>query len=305
MAATRTPFTGCGTALVTPFTTDGALDEPAITRLARRQVDGGMHFLVPCGTTGESPTLDARERRRVVELVVEAAAGRVPVMAGAGGYDTREVIHAVGEMAKAGASGILSVSPYYNKPTQEGLYQHYRAIAESTALPIMVYNVAGRTGSNVETATLVRLAEIPNIIGVKEASGNIAQICDVRRNLPADFLVLSGDDAITLPVMSVGGQGVISVAGNEIPGEMARIVEAIERNDWAAARALHHKYLPLMMINFVESNPIPVKAAMARMGLLPEVFRLPMVPPSEASRRRIERVLADLELLPAAAGARA
>jgi 4-hydroxy-tetrahydrodipicolinate synthase len=305
MAATRTPFTGCGTALVTPFTTDGALDEPAITRLARRQVEAGMHFLVPCGTTGESPTLDARERRRVVELVVEAAAGRVPVMAGAGGYDTREVIHAVGEMAKAGAAGILSVSPYYNKPTQEGLYQHYRAIAESTTLPIMVYNVAGRTGSNVETATLVRLAEIPNIIGVKEASGNIAQICDVRRNLPADFLVVSGDDAITLPVMSVGGQGVISVAGNEIPGEMARIVEAVERNDWAAARALHHKYLPLMMINFVESNPIPVKAAMARMGLLPEVFRLPMVPPSEASRRRIERVLADLELLPAAAGARA
>ena len=301
--ATRTPFTGCGTALVTPFTTDGALDEPAITRLARRQVDAGMHFLVPCGTTGESPTLGAAERRRVVELVVEAAAGRVPVMAGAGGYDTREVIHAVGEMAKAGAAGILSVSPYYNKPTQEGLYQHYRAIAASTALPIMVYNVAGRTGSNVETATLARLAEIPNIIGVKEASGNIAQICDVRRTLRPDFLVLSGDDAITLPVMSVGGQGVISVAANEIPGELARMVEAVEQNDWAAARALHHTYLPLMMVNFVESNPIPVKAAMARMGLLAEVFRLPMVPPSEASRRRIERVLADLALLPAAAGA--
>ena len=226
-------------------------------------------------------------------------------MAGAGGYDTREVIHAVGEMAKAGATGILSVSPYYNKPTQEGLYQHYRAIAESTSLPIVVYNVAGRTGSNVETATLVRLAEIPNIVGVKEASGNIAQICDVRRTLPPQFLVLSGDDAITLPVMSVGGQGVISVAANEIPGELARMVEAVERNDWAAARALHHRYLPLMMINFVESNPIPVKAAMARMGLLAEVFRLPMVSPSEASRRRIERVLADLELLPAAAGARA
>ena len=305
MAATRTPFTGCGTALVTPFTTDGALDEPAITRLARRQVEAGMHFLVPCGTTGESPTLDARERRRVVELVVEAAAGRVPVMAGAGGYDTREVIHAVDEMARAGATGILSVSPYYNKPTQEGLYQHYRAIAESTSLPIMVYNVAGRTGSNVETATLARLAEIPNIIGVKEASGNIAQICDVRRTLPPDFLVLSGDDAITLPVMSVGGQGVISVAGNEIPGQLARMVEAVERNDWDAARDLHHRYLPLMMINFVESNPIPVKAAMARMGLLAEVFRLPMVSPSDASRRRIERVLADLELLPAAAGARA
>ncbi len=300
----RIPFTGCGTALVTPFTTDGALDEPAITRLARRQVDAGMHFLVPCGTTGESPTLNSAERRRVVELVVEAAAGTIPVMAGAGGYDTREVIHAVGEMARAGANGILSVSPYYNKPTQEGLYQHYRAIAESTALPIMVYNVAGRTGSNVETATLLRLAEIPNIIGVKEASGNIAQICDVRRTLPPEFLVLSGDDAITLPVMSVGGQCVISVAANEIPGPLARLVEAVEGNDWATARALHHKYLPLMMINFVESNPIPVKAAMAKMGLLPEVFRLPMVPPSEASRRRIERVLADLELLPAAAGAR-
>jgi 4-hydroxy-tetrahydrodipicolinate synthase len=301
----RTPFTGCGTALVTPFTTDGALDEPAITRLARRQVDQGIHFLVPCGTTGESPTLDAHERRRVVELTVEAAAGRVPVMAGAGGYDTREVIAAVAEMAKAGAQGILSVSPYYNKPTQEGLYQHYKAIAQSTSLPILVYNVAGRTASNVETATLVRLAEIPNIVGVKEASGNIAQICDVRRQLPPDFLVVSGDDAITLPVMSVGGQGVISVAANEIPGEMSRMVEAVERNDWAAARALHHRYHPLMAVNFVESNPIPVKTAMARMGLLNEVFRLPMVPPAEASRRRIERVLADLDLVPAAAGARA
>jgi 4-hydroxy-tetrahydrodipicolinate synthase len=303
--ATRTPFTGCGTALVTPFTSDGALDEPAITRLARRQVDQGIHFLVPCGTTGESPTLSPQERRRVVELVVEAAAGRVPVMAGAGGYDTREVIHAIGEMTKAGATGILSVSPYYNKPTQEGLFQHYKAIAQSTSLPVMVYNVAGRTGSNVETATLVRLAEIPNIVGVKEASGNIAQICDVRRQLPPEFLVVSGDDAITLPVMSVGGQGVISVAANEIPGEMARMVEAVERNDWAAARALHHRYHPLMTVNFVESNPIPVKAAMAKMGLLNEVFRLPMVPPAEASRRRIERVLADLDLVAAAAGARA
>ena len=201
-----------------------------------------MHFLVPCGTTGESPTLDARERRRVVELVVEAAAGRVPVMAGAGGYDTREVIHAVGEMAKAGATGILSVSPYYNKPTQEGLYQHYRRSPRARRCRSWSTTSPGRTGSNVETATLVRLAEIPNIIGVKEASGNIAQICDVRRHaagrLPGRC---RGDDAITLPVMSVGGQGVISVAGNEIPGEMARMVEAVERNDWAAARALHHR----------------------------------------------------------------
>jgi len=304
--ATRTPFTGCGTALVTPFTTDGSLDEPAITRLARRQVEQGIHFLVPCGTTGESPTLEPAERRRVVELVVDAAAGRVPVMAGAGGYNTREVIHAVAEMATAGASGILSVSPYYSKPTQEGIYQHYRAIASSTSLPIVIYNIAGRTGSNIETATLARLAEIPNIVGVKEASGNIAQICEVRRTLPPDFLVLSGDDIITLPVMSVGGQGVISVAANEIPGELARMVEAVEANDWTAARALHHRFHPLMAVNFVESNPIPVKTAMARMGLLAEVFRLPIVPPAEASRRRIERVLADLDLVPAAAaGARA
>ena len=304
--ATRTPFTGCGTALVTPFTTDGALDEPAITRLARRQVEQGIHFLVPCGTTGESPTLEPAERRRVVELVVEAAAGRVPVMVGAGGYNTREVIHAVAEMATAGASGILSVSPYYSKPTQEGIYQHYRAIASSTSLPIVIYNIAGRTGSNVETGTLARLAEIPNIVGVKEASGNIAQICEVRRTLPPEFLVLSGDDIITLPVMSVGGQGVISVAANEIPGELARMVEAVEANDWTAARALHHRFHPLMAVNFVESNPIPVKTAMARMGLLAEVFRLPIVPPAEASRRRIERVLADLDLVPAAAaGARA
>jgi len=292
----RTPFTGCGTALVTPFTSDGALDEPAITRLARRQVEAGMHFLVPCGTTGESPTLDARERRRVVELVVEAAAGRVPVMAGAGGYDTREVIHAVGEMAKAGATGILSVSPYYNKPTQEGLYQHYRAIAESTSLPVMVYNVAGRTGSNVETATLVRLSAIPNIIGVKEASGNIAQICDVRRTLPPGFLVLSGDDIITLPVMSVGGQGVISVAANEIPAELARMVEAVERNDWTAARALHHRFHPLMAVNFVESNPIPVKAALAMMGRIRNVLRLPLVPAQPATSARLRQELQRLDV---------
>jgi 4-hydroxy-tetrahydrodipicolinate synthase len=234
---------------------------------------------------------------------VEVSAGRVPVMAGATSNDTARAVAEIRRMCRLGADYILSATPYYNKPTQEGLYQHYQAIAASTSLPVMVYNVAGRTGSNVETATLIRLAEIPNIIGVKEASGNIAQICDVRRNLPPEFLVVSGDDAITLPVMSVGGQGVISVAGNEIPGEMARIVEAVERNDWAAARALHHKYLPLMMINFVESNPIPVKAAMAKMGLLPEVFRLPMVSPSEAARRRIESVLAALDLVPAAAGA--
>jgi len=293
----RTPFTGCGTALVTPFTSDGALDEPAITRLARRQVETGIHFLVPCGTTGESPTLDARERRRVVELVVEAAAGRVPVMAGAGGYDTREVIHAVAEMAKAGATGILSVSPYYNKPTQEGLFQHYKAIAESTSLPVMVYNVAGRTGSNVETATLVRLSAIPNIIGVKEASGNMQQMCEVCRAVPPEFLVLSGDDVMALPLMAVGGRGVISVASNEIPGEVAQMIEAAERNDFPAARVIHNRILPLMLANFIESNPGPVKAAMVAMGLLEDAYRLPIVGPKPETREKIVRALNDLGLM--------
>lgn len=300
---TRTQFTGCGTALVTPFTTGGELDEPAIRRLAARQIDAGMHFLVPCGTTGESPTLTPAERRRVVELVVAEAAGRVPVLAGAGGYDTKEVIEAVHVMERAGAQGILSVTPYYNKPTQEGLFQHYRAIAASTSLPIVVYNVPGRTGCNVEPATLVRLAEIPNIVAVKEASGNIMQIVEICQRVPADFLVLSGDDALTLPAMSVGGRGVISVAGNEVPGEMARLVELVEQNDWTAARALHNRLLPLLAINFVESNPIPVKAAMARMGLLEETYRLPMVPPQAASRARIDQVLADLALVSAPAEA--
>jgi 4-hydroxy-tetrahydrodipicolinate synthase len=301
----RTPFTGCGTALVTPFTADGGLDEPAIRRLARRQVDSGIHFLVPCGTTGESPTLSADERRRVVELVVEEAAGRAPVLAGAGGYDTREVIESVAMMAAAGAQGILSVTPYYNKPTQEGLFQHYRAIAESTSLPIVVYNVPGRTGCNVEPATLARLTAIRNIVGVKEASGNILQICEVCRSVPDHFLVLSGDDAITLPVMSVGGRGVISVASNEVPAEMARLVELVEQNDWTGARALHERLLPLLTVNFVESNPIPVKAAMARLGLLTESYRLPMVPPREESRVKIDRVLSELGLVASiAAGAR-
>jgi 4-hydroxy-tetrahydrodipicolinate synthase len=227
------------------------------------------------------------------------------VLAGAGGYDTHEVIESVAVMARAGAQGILSVTPYYNKPTQEGLFQHYRAIAESTALPIVVYNVPGRTGCNVEPATLVRLAGIRNIVGVKEASGNITQICEVARAVPEHFLVLSGDDAITLPVMSVGGRGVISVAGNEVPAEMARLVETVEQNDWVSARALQARLLPLMLVNFVESNPIPVKAAMARMGLLEEVYRLPMVPPREESRRKIDRVLADVGLVAGvAAGAR-
>jgi 4-hydroxy-tetrahydrodipicolinate synthase len=294
---TRAPWVGCGTAMVTPFTLGGDLDEPALRRLTRRQIDAGIHFLVPCGTTGETPTLNERERVRVVEIVVEEAAGHVPVLAGAGGYDTEGVIALADEMKKAGANGILSVTPYYNKPTQEGLYQHYRAIASRTDLPIIVYNVPGRTGCNVEVATLARLAAIPGIVGVKEASGNMTQICEVCRAVPDHFVVLSGDDALTLPCMAVGGRGVISVASNEVPREMVQMVEAALADDFASARALHARLLPLMQINFVESNPIPVKAAMAMMGLLEERYRLPMVPPRDESRRRIAEVLRATALL--------
>jgi 4-hydroxy-tetrahydrodipicolinate synthase len=292
----RQTFTGCGTALVTPFTRDGAVDEAGVRRLARRQIEAGIHFLVPCGTTGESPTLTEEERARVVELVVGEAKGRVPVLAGAGGYDTKEVIHAAQRMQKAGANGILSVTPYYNKPTPDGLYQHYRAITEAVPLPIVVYNVPGRTGCNVDPATLVRLSSIPNVVGVKEASGNMTQMCDVCRAVPQDFLVLSGDDVLTLPLMAVGGRGIISVASNEVPAEMAAMVEAAERGDYAAARGIHHQLHALMMINFIESNPIPVKTAMAAMGLLEEHFRLPMVPPRPESRAKILAALQALKL---------
>ena len=292
----RQAFTGCGTALVTPFTRTGALDEAGVRRLARRQVEAGIHFLVPCGTTGETPTLSAGERLRVVELVVDEAKGKVPVLAGAGGYNTREVIESAQQMARAGADGILSVAPYYNKPTPEGLFQHYKAIAEALPVPVIVYNVPGRTGVNVDVPTITRLSGVSNIIGVKEASGNMTQMCEICRAVPADFLVLSGDDALTLPVMAVGGRGIISVASNEVPGEMARMVELAERGDFAAARKLHHDLLPLMQINFIESSPIPVKAAMAMMGLLEEVYRLPLVPPRPASRDRIAQVLKELGL---------
>jgi len=285
-----------GTALVTPFTKSGELDEAGVRRLARRQIDAGVHFLVPCGTTGETPTLSEAERRRVVELVVEQANGRVPVMAGAGGYDTREVVHAAREMQKAGANGLLSVTPYYNKPTPEGLFQHFSAVADATELPIVLYNVPGRTGCNMEAPTVARLATIPHIVGVKEASGNIQQMAEILRAVPPTFQVLSGDDAITIPLMAIGGRGIISVASNSIPAEMAQMVEAAEAGDYAAARAMHHRLLPLPLVNFVESNPGPVKFAMAAMGLCEEVFRLPMVSPRPASKDRILAVMAELGL---------
>src|SRR5262245_32398546 len=292
----RTPFTGVGTALITPFARGGGLDEAAIKRLARRQIDGGVHFLVPCGTTGEVPTLSDEEKRRVVELVLEEANGRVPVLAGAGGYDTKEVVHAAKEMHRVGAHGLLSVTPYYNRPTPEGLYQHFKAIADATPLPIVLYNVPGRTGCNIDAATCARLATIPTVIGVKEASGNIQQMAEVCRAVPEDFLVLAGDAAVTLPLMAIGGRGIISVASNEIPAEMSQLVEAAERSDYQTARTIHTKILPLMLGNFIESNPGPVKFAMAAMGLCEEVFRLPMVPPRSASQQKIVDFLKDLGL---------
>jgi len=299
----RTPFTGVGTALITPFTQSGAVDEAGVKRLARRQIDAGVHFLVPCGTTGETPTLTDAERRRIVELVVGEAAGRVPVLAGAGGYDTKEVAHAAREMEKAGAQGLLSVTPYYNKPTPEGLYQHFKAVAEATPLPIVLYNVPGRTGCNIDATTCARLATIPTIVGVKEASGNIQQMVEVCRAVPEDFLVLSGDDALTLPLMAVGGRGIISVASNEIPAEMSQMVEAAERGDFATARQIHTRLLPLLLGNFIESNPGPVKFAMAAMGLCEDVFRLPMVSPRPAAKDKLLGILKELGL-PVVAGSR-
>jgi 4-hydroxy-tetrahydrodipicolinate synthase len=300
----RLSFTGLGTALITPFTSSGAVDDAAVTKLAARQVDAGVHFLVPCGTTGESPTLSAEEKAHIVELVANAVEGRAMVLAGAGGYNTREIIHEIPALERAGAHGILSVTPYYNKPSQEGLYQHYRAIADSTKLPIVVYNVPGRTGCNVEPATLARLAQIPNIVAVKEASGNLTQVVEICRLVPSEFIVLSGDDALTLPMMAVGGRGVISVVSNEVPAEMAQMVEAAERGDFTTARRWHAALAALMQVNFVESNPMPVKFAMAAMGLCDEVFRLPMVPPSAASKERILGVLKEFGL-PMVADARA
>lgn len=290
-------FIGCGTALVTPFKKDFSLDEAAFHRLVQRQIEAGINFLVPCGTTGESPTLTHSEHLRLVEITLEEAKGKVPVLAGAGGYNTTEVIELAKELEAMGVDGILSVTPYYNKPTPEGLYQHYKAIASSVRLPIIVYSVQGRTGINVDPATLKRLSEIENIVGVKEASGNISQMSAILSLLSDNFTVLSGDDAITLPLMALGGRGVISVVSNEIPAEMARLAQLCLNNDFPEARKLHRKYLRLMEVNFVESNPIPVKAAMALMGLLEPVWRLPLVPPNPNNLAKIEKVLQDLALL--------
>ncbi len=297
---------GCGTALVTPFRRDQSLDEEALRRLVRRQVDAGIHFLVPCGTTGENPTLSRREHLRVIEITLEESRGTVPVLAGCGGYHTAEVVELAREIQALGAGGLLSVTPYYNKPAPEGLYQHFRAVAAATRLPVVVYNVPGRTGVNVDAATLARLSTIENVAGVKEASGNIAQMAAILNAVPDSFAVLSGDDAVTLPLMALGGRGVISVVSNEVPAEMSRLAALCLEGDFAGARRIHRRYLPLMDINFIESNPGPVKYALSRMGWIEPIYRLPMVAPQPASQARIDKVLESLGLLeaqPALSGA--
>jgi 4-hydroxy-tetrahydrodipicolinate synthase len=290
-------FVGCGTALVTPFRKDLSLDEETLRRLVRRQIAAGINFLVPCGTTGESPTLSCEEHLRVVAITLEEAKGKVPVLAGAGGYDTHHVIEMARECERMGADGILSVTPYYNKPTQDGLYHHFKAIAESIALPIILYNVPPRTNVNIDPPTVRRLSEIANIIGVKEASGNISQITQVIQQVPEEFVVLSGDDALTLPLVAMGGRGIISVASNEIPAEMVQLAQFCLAGNFGEARAMQRKWLPLLEVNFIETNPTPVKAAMAEMGLLEPVFRLPLVPPRIENLAKIRSVLESLALL--------
>ena len=289
-------FTGCGTALVTPFRSDLSLDEEALTALVRRQVESGIHFLVPCGTTGENPTLNKQERLRVVEITLKEAKGKVPILAGAGGYNTSEVVELARELEAMEVDGLLSVTPYYNKPTPEGLYEHYKAIAAATRLPIVLYNVPSRTGTNITPSTLARLASIDNIVGVKEASGDIGQMAAIFQQVPKTFSVLSGDDSVTLPLMALGGGGVISVVSNEIPAEMSALCDACLKGDFATAREIHRRYHALMEINFVESNPGPVKAALSMMGLIQPYYRLPMAPPRPHSQAKISAVLEELAL---------
>jgi 4-hydroxy-tetrahydrodipicolinate synthase len=290
--------------MVTPFRRDGSLDEETLRKLVRRQIEQGIDFLVPCGTTGESPTLTREEHLRVVAITIEEArvrirGRRIPVLAGAGGYNTNEVIELALACQKLGADGILSVTPYYNKPTQEGLFRHYKAIARAIHIPVILYSVQGRTGVNIEPATVERLVEVENIVGIKEASGNILQIADVIHRVPENFLVLSGDDAMTLPVIALGGRGLVSVASNQVPGAMSELVRLAMKSDFGLARELQRRYMPLLQVNFIEANPIPVKWAMSLMGLIEPAYRLPLVEPLPASQRKIEEVVAAVGLLAA------
>jgi len=295
---------GCGTALVTPFRQDGALDESALRGLVEWQVKSGIDFLVPCGTTGETPTLSETEWLRVIDITSEVVNGRVPIVAGATSNSTEDAVAKAKKVARHRIDAILTASPYYNKPTQEGQFQHFQAIARAVDKPLVLYNVPGRTGANIEPATLARLAKIENIIGVKEASGSITQIGEALNAVPDDFLVFSGDDAITLPVISLGGVGIVSVASNVIPAELSRMTRAALENDWNTARKLHRKYLPLVQALFIESNPMPVKAVLAIMGKIEESYRLPMVPVKAQTNARLRAVAAEVGLLSESAVAR-
>jgi 4-hydroxy-tetrahydrodipicolinate synthase len=289
---------GCGTALITPFRQDGSIDESALRNLVAWQVESGIDFLVPCGSTGETPTLSRDEWLRVIDITIEVVAGRVPVMAGATSNSTQDAVEKAKDVAaRPGVNAILTASPYYNKPTQEGQYRHFRAIAEAVDKPIILYNVPGRTGSNLEPATLARLAEVPNVAGVKEASGNIAQIAETCNAVAEHFLVFSGDDALTLPVIALGGVGIISVASNEIPHELAEMTRAALNNDWGTARRIHRKYLALMQANFIESNPMPVKAVLAMMGKVEEVYRLPLLSMRRDTRSKLQKIAGDAGLI--------
>lgn len=300
--ATLEQIKGCGTAIVTPFKQDESIDEAALRRLVEFQITNGVDFLIACGTTGESVTLSEDEQARVVQITIEAAAGRVPVLGGAGGYNTRENIEKTHRYEKLGADAILSVTPYYNKPTQEGLYQHFRAIHDATALPIMLYNVPGRTSVNMEPATTARLAELPRIHSVKEASGNISQIGEIAALTEGmDFKLFAGDDSVVLPVAALGGIGVVSVASNIAPKLTSDLAHLCAAGDYAAARKLYNRLTPLFKTLFIESNPIPVKAALAMAGLIEEVYRLPMVPMTPGNRVKLEQVLIETGILTKAA----
>jgi 4-hydroxy-tetrahydrodipicolinate synthase len=290
-------FRGTGTALVTPFNSRGDVDGNALRRLVNAQIAGGVEALLPAGTTGESVTLDEDEHVRVVEIVVEQTRGRVPVIAGAGSNSTRKTILLCKRILSAGADGVLIVAPYYNKPTQEGLYQHYEAISDAIDAPMIVYNVPGRTSCNIEAATTLRIAGLPNVAGIKEASGNIGQVMEILRDRPRGFALWAGDDAVALPYAALGADGVVSVVSNEVPREFSRMVRLALAGDFAAARKLHYRLLPLMNINFIESNPIPVKAALGMMGMIGEEYRLPLVPLTDAHRPKLKAVLRDLGLV--------
>ena len=290
---------GCGTALVTPFRGDGSLDEETLSKLVEWQIDSGIRFLVACGTTAETPTLSHGEWLRVIEIVTETAAGRVPVLAGCTHNSTLEAVALAGEAASVpGVNGLLTANPFYNKPGQEGQYRHFRAIAEAVPCPVVLYNIPSRTGVNLEPATILRLAEdVPNIQGVKESSGNLQQIAELIHLLPQSFMVLAGDDVMALPVIALGGSGLVSVASNEIPGEMTLLVAAAMDGDWATARALNRRYFRLITANFWESSPGPVKCVMAMMGRLQENYRLPIVPVTAANRQKLAALAEELGLV--------